>query len=130
MVVGVPAPVIIQSSLYPIGNVYLNSSTVLNFTCTFSQIIKRPTTAASILLIDASTNLTVATLNSTNKRNVIIDNNTMVFTFGNLLQPFKTYYISISQGKLKKNFNKQFEKKISYQKELKNYRNRGFGWFL
>ena len=101
VVYGIPAPTVIQSSLYPIGDVYIDPTVSFYFSCNFSQIVKRPTLSkATIQLIDASTNTTVAVLNSMNATNVIITNNRLRFTFGNLLQPNKTYYINFDQGTL------------------------------
>lgn len=96
---GIPAPTIIQSSLYPIGDVYIDLTVSFYFSCNFSQIVKRPTSSnATIQLIDASTNTTVAVLNSTNATSVIIANNRLRFTFGNILKPNKTYYINLDLG--------------------------------
>lgn len=96
---GIPAPTVIQSSLYPIGDVYIDPTVSFYFSCNFSQIVKRPTLSnATIQLIDASTNTTVAVLNSTNATSVIIANNRLRFTFGNILQPNKTYYINLDLG--------------------------------
>lgn len=99
VVIGIPPPSIILTSLTPLGLVYLNTSTVLNFTCKFTQIVKRPATVAFIRLIDSSNNATVMTLNSTMKENILIKNDTMVFNFGvGILQTNKTYYINLDLG--------------------------------
>jgi hypothetical protein len=98
VVYGVSPPVVIQSSFYPIGSAFIDPSTPFFFSCNFSQVIKRPSTAAYIRLIDASTNITVANLTTTNTTNVFITNNRMKFTFGTILQPNKTYYINLDLG--------------------------------
>ena len=99
VVIGIPPPRIILTSLTPLGLVYLNTSTVLNFTCKFTQIVKRPASVAYIRLIDASNNSTVMTLNSTMKENILVKNDTMVFNFGpGILQTNKTYYINLDPG--------------------------------
>ena len=99
VVYGIPAPTVIQSSFYPIGVAYMYPNVSFYFSCNFSQVIKRPSTAAYIRLFDASTNMSVANLSSTNNASVIISNNTMRFTFGNVIQLNKTYYINFDQGK-------------------------------
>lgn len=98
LVIGVPAPQVVQSSLFPIGPVYLNASMTLNFTCRFTQIIKRAVQAAFIRLYDQNMTL-ISQLNMTMKRYAVIKNDTVSFTFGNILQPNKTYYISLDAGK-------------------------------
>ena len=98
VVYGISPPIVIQSSLYPIGPTFIDPSTPFYFSCNFSQIIKTPSSGAYIRLIDASTNTTVATLNSSNTTNVIISNYRLRFTFGNVLQPNKTYFINLDQG--------------------------------
>jgi len=99
VVVGISAPVINQSSFLPTGNVYINPSIPVSFSFSFNMVIKRPSKPGGIHLFDASTNLTVATLNSTNITNVFIKNNTITFNFGTVLQLYKTYYITIDPGK-------------------------------
>ena len=98
VVYGISPPVVIQSSLYPIGVAFIDPSTPFYFSCNFSQVIKRPSSAAYIRLIDASTNITVANLTTTNTTNVFITNNRMKFTFGTILQPNKTYIINLDLG--------------------------------
>jgi hypothetical protein len=100
LVFGIGPPSIITSSLYPTGLIFVNSSIQLNFTCTFSAIIKRPSTVAAISLIDASTSATIATVQTSNKKSISYKNDTMFFTFGTgVIQANKTYYISIPAGK-------------------------------
>lgn len=98
VVVGVPAPVIQTSSLSPIGNVDVDPTVAVTFSLTFDKIVKRTTTPATISLIDAATNVTVAAVNSTNITMVMLKNNIMTFTFGLAVQPNMTYYITIQEG--------------------------------
>ena len=97
--IGVSAPVILSSSLSPIGNVYVDPSEPVTFSLTFDKIVKRSTTPATIFLIDSVTNMVVAAVNSTNITNVFLRNNVMTFNFGvGVVEPFKTYYITIQEG--------------------------------
>ena len=109
LVIGISPPSIISTSLSPIGLIYFNTSMVLNFTCKFTQIVKRPSTVAYIRLINASNNNTVMTLNSTMKRYISVKADTMTFTFGpGVIQPNMTYYIKLDAGKfLNKNLYKK-----------------------
>lgn len=97
--VGISAPSIVTSSYYPTGDIYIDPTIPFMFSCSFDKIVKRTTTPATIRLIDASTNLTVAAVNSTNITMVFLRKNTMTFNFGTALQLFKTYYITIEEGK-------------------------------
>jgi hypothetical protein len=102
VVIGIPKPSIVLTSLSPIGLVYVNTSTAINFTCKFTQIVKRPSTTAFIRLIDASNNATVMTLNTTMKQYISVKNDTLLFTFGvGVIQPNKTYYITLDDGNLR-----------------------------
>jgi hypothetical protein len=98
VVVGIGAPSILTSSLYPMGSAYVNPAVPFIFSCSFDKIVKRNSAVATIRLIDASTNLTVAAVNATNTTNVLLRNNIMSFNFGTAVQPFKTYYITVDQG--------------------------------
>ena len=99
VVIGIPPPSIVLTSLSPIGLVYVNTSMTINFTCKFTQIVKRPSTPAFIRLIDASNNATVMTLNTTMKQYISVKNDTLLFTFGvGVIQPNKTYYITLDAG--------------------------------
>ena len=107
MVIGITKPSIVSSSLSPIGLVYVNASMApLNFTCKFTRIIKNPlTNAAFIRLKDASNNATVMTLDFSMKGYIQVNNDTLVFTFGQgVIQPNKTYYITLDAGNFNINY--------------------------
>lgn len=106
--VGVSAPVILTSSLSPSESVYVDPTVAPTFSLTFDKVVKRSTTPANITLIDAVTNMTIATLISTNITNVFLKNNIMTFNFGvGVVQPFRTYYITIGEGILLTRFLKK-----------------------
>ena len=100
--VGISDLSIVQSTMSPVGNIIPNGT--VYFTSNFTALIKRPSIASNIYLVDSSNNSTVATLSTSDTANVvIIDSKSIKFNFGNVLQLNKNYYIRIDEGKKKLN---------------------------